>query len=779
MGTVAPNARQSDKDAHSNNTDNATSAFSSLQPSLPQHSHFDFGQEIDCPSLSVTESLIPNKMADDDFYHLLQGFNIQQREFLYHVLHCVKTQKTPFHLFLSGGAGVGKTHLVKGIFQALLRYYNSLPGQDPDDIKLVLAAPTGKAAYNIRGATLHSFLAIPASQSLKKYIHLDDSRRNTLRSNFSKLKIIVIDEISMVGADMFQFINARLQEIFQCNLPFGGVSVLCVGDMFQLRPVMDKWVFQNTSSPYQSLTANLWQDLFELYELTIVMRQKDDATFASTLNRIREANHTSDDVSLLSSRVIQSSVTTTYPNDAIHLFTSNSLVEKHNEQIMQTLTTRGCLCVAKDFIIGDVTPSLKETILQLAQQMKPQKTQNLETTLHIKISAKFMLIQNVDTSDGLTNGATCTIMDFSHETVPPTILWVLFDDIDIGEKCRNTNKNLYNSQTDRRWTPIQHIERRFQFGKYKNILVVGRQFPLKHCSATTIHKSQGSSLETAVASFQGYVTPHMMYVALSRLTHLQGLYLLDFNSQKIKVDSAVKVDMLRLRNSRALQIKPMPLYHQTLHQHFKIVFINTRSLHKHIADVRSDQNIKHTNLLIIAETWAINSDLSSAYDIPGFILAKQYNASSPNPTTRPHGGMMIYIEPELILDSYFHREKDKSVLINFEVYTGNRSINMLAVYKHPAQKQTIFTSMLKDIPKKNQMDTIAVGDFNVNQLKPSSDLTMLQNSMKTHFHIETKLLEETTDYHSSLDHIYSNISNISCGVLETYWSDHEGVWIAI
>ena len=266
---------------------------------------------------------------------------------------------------------------------------------------------------------------------------------------------------------------------------------------------------------------------------------------------------------------------------------------------------------------------------------------------------------------------------------------------------------------------------------------------------------------------------------LARLTHLQGLYLLDFNSQKIKVDSAVKVDMLRLRNSRALQIKPMPLYHQTLHQHFKIVFINTRLLHKHIADVRSDQNIKHTNLLIIAETWAINSDLSSAYDIPGFILAKQYNASSPNPTTRPHGGMMIYIKPELILDSYFHREKDKSVLINFEVYTGNRSINMLAVYKHPAQKQTIFTSMLKDIPKKNQMDTIAVGDFNVNQLKPSSDLTMLQNSMKTHFHIETKLLEETTDYHSSLDHIYSNISNISCGVLETYWSDHKGVWIAI
>ena len=147
-----------------------------------------------------------------------------------------------------------------------------------------------------------------------------------------------------------------------------------------------------------------------------------------------------------------------------------------------------------------------------------------------------------------------------------------------------------------------------------------------------------------------------------------------------------------------------------------------------MADVSSDQNIKHVNLLIIAETWAINSDPSSAYGIAGFILAKQYNACSPNPTARPHGSIIIYIKPELILDSYFHREKDKSVLINFEVHTANQNINMLAVYKHPAQKQTIFTSLLKDIPKKN---IISVGDFNVNQLKSLSDLTMLQNSMKT------------------------------------------------
>ena len=87
-------------------------------------------------------------------------------------------QQIPFFLFVSGGAGVGKSHLIKGIFQALLRYYDCLPGQDPDELKVVLAAPTGKAAYNIREVTLNSLLAVPASQSLNKYIHLDDSRRN-------------------------------------------------------------------------------------------------------------------------------------------------------------------------------------------------------------------------------------------------------------------------------------------------------------------------------------------------------------------------------------------------------------------------------------------------------------------------------------------------------------------------------------------------------------------------------------------------------------------------
>ena len=94
---------------------------------------------------------------------------------------------------------------------------------------------------------------------------------------------------------------------------------------------------------------------------------------------------------------------------------------------------------------------------------------------------------------------------------------------------------------------------------------------------------------------------------------------------------------------------------------------------------------------------------------------------------------MVCAKPELILHSYFHKENAKSVVINFEVQSRNRLISKLAIYRRPAQEQPIFASILEDVPKKNQIDIVAVGDFHVDQLKPSCALTSLPNPMKSHF----------------------------------------------
>ena len=177
---------------------------------------------------------------------MVQTLNKKQKEFFYHVLNQIKTSETAFYCFLSGGAGVGKSHLTKALYQAALKYYNTRAGDDFHQIKVILLAPTGKAAYTIKGNTIHSTLAIPANQSLRNYKPLDSSRLNTLRCQFGGVKLIFVDEISMVGNSMFAIhLNNRLKDTKGCREDFGGVSIIAICDLFQLEPVMDGHIFKD------------------------------------------------------------------------------------------------------------------------------------------------------------------------------------------------------------------------------------------------------------------------------------------------------------------------------------------------------------------------------------------------------------------------------------------------------------------------------------------------------------------------------------------------------
>ena len=152
---------------------------------------------------ALNEPLILNELLDDDYRQMVQTLNKEQTDFFNHILHQIKTSENTFYCFLSGGAGLGKSHLTKALYQAALKYYNTRAGDDFHQVKVLLLAPTGKAAYTIKGNTVHSALAIPANQSLRNYKRLDSSRLNTLRSQFGGVKLIFVDEISMVGNSMF------------------------------------------------------------------------------------------------------------------------------------------------------------------------------------------------------------------------------------------------------------------------------------------------------------------------------------------------------------------------------------------------------------------------------------------------------------------------------------------------------------------------------------------------------------------------------------------------
>ncbi|KAK7497420.1 hypothetical protein BaRGS_00011262 [Batillaria attramentaria] len=536
------------------------------------------------------------------------------------------------------GAGVGKSRCVLAIYHALVHYLSCRPGDNPDSLRVLLTAPTGKAAYNIRGITLHTAFCPPANQSLSNYTKLDASRLNTLRSSLAELRVLIIDEISMVGANMLAFVDQRLQEVMGRNKPFGGVSVLAVGDLFQLRPVMDRWVFQPGNGPYQALAPKLWQELFRLFELTEVMRQKYDKIFAETLNRIREGHHTKDDEKLIKSRVVKSGV----PDNMLHLFISCRLVSEHNTRSLATLQSRDIHIEARDSVMGDISAALKTEILEKARGMTVQQTQSLPSLLTLKVSGRFMLVLNVDISDGLTNGASGTLRQVGHtgseDPQHVSIVWIEFDEESVGKKTRQENKHLYTQTISTKWTPVFQAVKQFRVGKRENVAVLRRQFPLTACFAITIHKSQGSTLEKVAVSFQGMAQHHLVYVALSRAKTLDGLHLLDFDPNKIRVSPDVQIEMERLRK------QPVESCVSDLHQiastGFVVVFHISRSLHTHIDDLREERNLLQAGLLFLFETWEHEHDAPEHYCLQGFtVLVK-----NPAPTTshRPHSGTIVY-----------------------------------------------------------------------------------------------------------------------------------------
>ncbi|RWS18179.1 ATP-dependent DNA helicase PIF1-like protein [Leptotrombidium deliense] len=173
----------------------------------------------------------------------MASLNIKQRQYVNHIFDSITNSKCQVLEFVTGGAGVGKSHLIKAIFQSITRHFMKDIGVDLDCIAVLLCAPTGKAAFNINGVTIHSAFQLPVNQyNGKTALSADIS--NTMLNKLMNLKLIIIDEISMVGAKMFSLVDSRLKQIFKTDKAFGDKSVIVFGDFNQLPPVADKFVFQ-------------------------------------------------------------------------------------------------------------------------------------------------------------------------------------------------------------------------------------------------------------------------------------------------------------------------------------------------------------------------------------------------------------------------------------------------------------------------------------------------------------------------------------------------------
>ena len=227
----------------------------------------------------------------------------------------------PYRVFLSGPGGVGKSHVIKLIHSDTLKFLKLSGAFEPDDVTVLLTAPTGVAACNINGMTLHSAFLLGHSK-YSGFQPLSHDKLNTLRIKLSRLMLVIIDEVSMVGSNMLLEIHKRLQQIkgVADDVMFGGVSILAVGDLYQLPPVGQALLFRPVSDCYAQFysSGSLWVDEFQMTELTQNMRQRGDSAFSDLLCRARTNTCTSEDIQTLKSRQIIPGMEN-YPNNALHV----------------------------------------------------------------------------------------------------------------------------------------------------------------------------------------------------------------------------------------------------------------------------------------------------------------------------------------------------------------------------------------------------------------------------------------------------------------------------
>lgn len=407
--------------------------------------------------------------------------------------------QTNRHIFLTGKAGTGKTTFLRYIQQ------NSFK-------KMAIVAPTGVAAINAGGVTMHSFFQLPFGpfipikqagwnsgnnnvtdqHSLFKNIRFNSAKRELLR----ELELLVIDEVSMVRADMLDAIDAILRNFRrQPLLPFGGVQVLYIGDLFQLPPVVnnEEWdgiLKQHYKSPF-FFDAQVIQQAPPVYlELKKIYRQ-NEVSFINILNNLRNNSVTEDDLERLHEHYYPGMI----PADDEHyitLTTHNSKADRINQYQLARLTGR------QFEFKGEVKGDFNEKALPA------------ELSLQLKEGAQIMFIKNdKGESRRYYNGKIGTIRTINQDKIT-----VGFPDEEPElEVEKETWKNIrysYNKERD-------NIDEE-ELGTFK-------QYPIRLAWAITIHKSQGLTFNKAIIDAGQSFAPGQVYVALSRLTTMEGLVL--------------------------------------------------------------------------------------------------------------------------------------------------------------------------------------------------------------------------------------------------------------
>ncbi len=413
-------------------------------------------------------------------------------------------------IYLTGKAGTGKT--------TFLKYIRNTTAKN-----IVVLAPTGVAAINAGGVTIHSFFQIPFGPFVPNDSRLKTNAPETesvetiyttfkysedKRKIIENLEVLIIDEVSMVRADILDVID-KILGVFRRKpyLPFGGVQVILIGDIFQLSPIADneqwKILSQFYKTPFFFHSKVIEQNTPLYIELKKIYRQNEQE-FIDLLNRVRVSEVTSNDFTTLNAKYD--------PNfsgngsDYIILATHNKIVNETNLTKLNQLETELFPYEAK------VTGTF------------PDKHKPTDHCLKLKIGAQIMFIKN-DTGEykEYYNGKIGKIKELQKSSII-----VVFDN--------DSEVEVESAE----WNNIKYTYDKEQKKIVKEIIGTFEQFPIRLAWAITVHKSQGLTFEKVIADLSSAFSPGQVYVALSRCTSFSGLMLkTQLNNAAIKTDSRV------------------------------------------------------------------------------------------------------------------------------------------------------------------------------------------------------------------------------------------------
>lgn len=416
------------------------------------------------------------------------------------------------NVFITGFAGTGKSYILNKLKE---RYKK----------KLTITSTTGIAAVNVKGQTLHSWAGVGLCRNPINVTVDKIRKRPTQLRQIVNCKILAVDEISMLNVETFEYVNAVLKQIRENDKPFGGIQVVFIGDFFQLPPVEQSDGFERR----YCFETQLWEDL-NLKNVVLKKNfRQNEKDFIQALSNMRINRLTESDIDLLETRCVDDN-----QDDVLHIFSTNDEANRYNAAKFNAIDKPIVEFKAKDGVFrgkkleyNDFTPR-ESAILEIFN-----KNCRADRTVYLKKGCRVMLLVNMDFDRGLINGSCGVVQNINDDTINITF-----------DNGVNTNIPMHE----------------FEYYYNDKVVATRLQYPLKLAYGITIHKSQGMTLDKLVVDCRRVFECGQVYVAMSRVKTLEGLYLKNFDPSQVLADNKVARFYRNIEEAPALNLPDEPIF---------------------------------------------------------------------------------------------------------------------------------------------------------------------------------------------------------------------------